>query len=417
MAIVRLLNLSGRRVEVVRILILDDDTDRANGWREDIVEINSDFSVDVPDVSGVVDVIADLHNSRLFSRKPNHEYKSCERFAGYDLVIIDYDLLGLDGDARSAWSTGAEVAYAARLMSDAGPIVVVNQYGTNSFDLTMRRTISSYADFDLGDKQVTSAGLWKSRGFEGFRPWHWPNLLNEAVRFNRMQAFVLENLENPVMDVLGFSLDDPGSHRFIGHDVAGYLGIKAGESLTFKELIVERRAAQLFNILEKDVEVIEKMPREQQARLASVVVWHWLEKVVLPSQEVLCDIPHLASRFPWVVRGASDGAAWQRLCDLEGSVGVVDELEAYRFEHDFLFSRPVYWGEGVKSQFGVPVGFDISSVPDLVFCEDCSGFLPMEEAKSFPADLLCFDKERWVKGIWDCDGHQVNYEPQAYLLM
>lgn len=412
----------------MKILILDDDTDRAMSWKEAIQQYDL-LEIDVPNKKstsepngvivkkGVADIIADLHDVRLSSRGETSPYQSSDVFTGYDLVIIDYDLLGLESSNGSAWSTGAEVAYAARLMSDTGPIIVVNQYGTNPFDLTMKRAISSYADFDLGNEQITDSGLWESSQFEKFRPWHWPDLSKETARFNKMKDFILVNLDHPIMDVLGFDLVDVCSPSFIGRDIAGHLGVDGSKKITFRELITERRDIRVFNILEKDLPIIRKMPAEQQARLASVIVWHWLEKVVLPNQEVLSDLPHLISKFPWLAKEYSDVDVWAALCDLSKPANIIDELAAHRFEPFFMFSRPVYWAEHVKNNLGVPNDFEIQKLPDLVFCEDASSFNLRTNSKNYPSDLFSFDKERWVKGDLKCGATPVNYEPQSYLLM
>ena len=401
----------------MNILILDDDTQRAKDWKEVIlINTNGKVSIEVYEEPDVSKVIANLHKARYSSREG--AYCKASDLDKFDLLIVDYDLLGLESEVSSAWSTGAEIAYAARLMCDVGPIVVVNQFGTNSFDLTMKRASGSYAAFDIGSQQIISANLWGATGFNGFRPWHWPDLLREADRFSCMKSFVLENLDKPILGTLGFYSQNIDSPRFIGHEIIGRLGLSSSIPTTFRDLVKERgRHIGVFNILEKDREIIEKMDDDQVARLASVIVWHWLEKIVLPGQEVIADLPHLCSKYPWLVIDCYNPDAWSLVCNLSGPEGVHADLEAFRFNPDFMLSRPVYWVGEVKSKFRIPSDFNMGNMPRLVFCEDSSSFNKKIECQSYPSDLLSFDRERWVKGDLKMPDGAVNYEPQSYLLM
>lgn len=398
----------------IKVLILDDEYDRALGWKATVSDyIDGDVTVFTREE--VSQVISELHAARLKSRAG--VYAEVSAISEYDLLIIDYDLLGLETENAAAWSTGAEVAYAARLMCPIGPIVVVNQFGTSSFDLTMKRTIASYADFDVGSTQITARGLWSSNGFNDFRPWSWPNLNVEASRFKSMYELIKENLDKSVISFLAFDLQDFEAPNFLSHEMAGLLGIKQGSEISFRELAKKVSGVSVYNILEKDQAIVDSMPDEQLARLATCIVWRWLEKVVLPSQLVIIDLPHLVSRFPWILSSSSDLGAWEELRTLGTPQGLIEGLDECLYDHQDLFSRPVYWLEKVRRTFPMPDEFEISETPDLVFCEDSSSFVARDDAVSFPSDLAGFDNERWVKNDLKCEGRDVNYEPQSYLLM
>lgn len=302
-------------------------------------------------------------------------------------------------------------------MCDVGPIVVINQFGTNSFDLTMSRTSSSYADLDVGSEQVAEHSLWLASGFSGFRPWHWPNFLLEKTRFSEMHEFVLSNFDSPITQVLGFEVVDVESPRFIGHEILGYLGIESTEAVTFRQLLTERRDIRVFNVLEKDLPLLNNMDDRSLARVCSVVVSHWLEKIVMPNQEVIADLAHIAPQLPWVLSDYSDESSWNNLCALTDDVAIPESLIEFRFKPSFMFSRPVFWAEEVKAGLEGQGEFDIHKLPSLKFCEDVSSFMQAADAKNFPSDLLSFDKERWVQGDLKCGNTSVNYEPQSYLLM
>ncbi|MGR1216556.1 hypothetical protein ACUYGA_06770 [Metapseudomonas otitidis] len=396
----------------MKVLILDDETRRAEDWK---VKINFilECEIDVFSVDQVADLISKFHQSRFDSR--GEKYSEVTEYNEYDLVIVDYDLLGLQMDKPAAWATGAELAYCMRIMSSVGFIVVVNQFGTNSFDLTMRRGISSYADVDVGSMQITMPGLWSTCGFDEFRPWHWPNLLIEAERYPQVCSFVEENLDKPVFKTLGFELEDSESPCFINYDAASYIGGGSGRDVTFRQLATSSAGLRVFNALEKDKAIFDHMPAERLAGVCASILIHWLEKVVLPAHEVISDSPHLGIQIPWVVDNYRELESWKDLCSLSGDA-VPALLKNYLFEPGCLFSRPVLWAEKARREIIAPNGFAYGDVPPIQFCEDLSKFELEENCLGFPSDVLAVDKKRWVSEGAN-ESEFVNYEPQSYLLM
>lgn len=396
----------------MKILILDDDTLRAEGWRDELQRFSLGLNVVAARKEYVSEVISDLHKARLAARESAKEVAPYSGLSEYDLVILDYDLLGLDSEHSAAWSTGAEIAYAARLMANVGPMLLVNQYGTDSFDLTMRKSIGSYADYDIGHKQLVTKNLFSSSKFAGFRPWSWPNLLLECSRFKLMAEYVFNHLNEPVLSTLGFNSSDYNSPKFLRREIVGVLGVDEGT--TFREIVVNRHCVGIFNILEKDESILNSLPDMQLARISSVVVWHWLERVVLPAQDTLCDLPHLVYFLPWLLADkALSVAEWEAQCDMERKMEMVDD---YVFSPSCFFSRPVYWLKEIKERASVPSGFLISNVPRLVFCEDVSRFVQEDDAVDFYPDIYAADAVRWVSGDEDRRQFGVNYEPQGYLM-
>ncbi|MDY2564055.1 hypothetical protein SON66_12350 [Pseudomonas syringae] len=398
----------------MRVLILDDETSRANLWKKSLDALVHGEIV-VFDPGQVSQLIGELHRARYGSRDGG--YQPVESLEKYDLIIVDYDLLGLEMERPAAWATGAELAYSMRLMSKVGPIVVVNQFGTNAFDLTMRRSVSSYADLDVGSAQITSPGLWKSYGFMGFRPWQWPDLHEESKRFECVYAFVLQHLDEPVMSTLGFELEDSDASNFISYEIAAFLGAgQRNKDISFRAMVEKNAGLRVFNILEKDEDVIKGLPDEQTARIGTSILIHWLEKVVLPSQEVIADVPHLSIQIPWIVPDSSNPQAWDALCRLDEE-SIPLSLSTFRVTPECLFSRPVFWAEKARRDISFPEDFLFSDLPQIQFCEDISCFIPENIASSFPSDVIAFDKKRWVKMVKDSGAPTVNYEPQSYLLM
>ncbi|MHA6193869.1 hypothetical protein ACX3YG_05795 [Pseudomonas wadenswilerensis] len=398
----------------MKILILDDETPRANGWKLSLDNIvQGDVTVYSP--TQVSSVISELHTARLESR--SGVFTPLKALDGFDLIIIDYDLLGLEMAAPTAWATGAELAYSIRLLSEVGPIVVVNQFGTNAFDLTMRRGVSSYADVDVGSAQIESPGLWQSHGFGSYRPWHWPDLHREVRRFTQLQEYILERLDQPVMKSLGFELEDPDAFNYISYEIAAFLGAsQQNKNITFRDIVRNNDGLRLFNILEKDSKILDGFPDTQMARVSAAILIHWLEKVVLPTQEVVADAPHLAAQLPWALEDAVKPTAWNSLCRLD-SENIPPPFLSFTIEPEFLYSRPVFWAEKARREITFPEGFTFAELPPLQFCEDSSSFEPEENASSFPSDVIAFDKKRWVKVVKNHELPAVNYEPQSYLLM
>ena len=74
------------------------------------------------------------------------------------IFIIDYDLFG--NQAREP-VTGEDIAYVIRCFSRCQLIIGLNQYGMNSFDLTLRGHPESFADLNLGQYQLRNPDLWR----------------------------------------------------------------------------------------------------------------------------------------------------------------------------------------------------------------------------------------------------------------
>lgn len=385
----------------MKVLILDDETKRATDWQTALSELG--LTAVVPQQEEVVAIIRKLQEHRLAAR--GGSFMDFRLLDETDLLIVDYDLLGLEGEG---WTTGAEVAYAARLLSRVKTIVVVNQYGTNSFDLTMRRTIFSHADVDVGSAQITNAGLYSAKDFSGFRPWHWPDLCSESKRHQAFVDFVLDHLDDAISDQFGFDLENPESSRYLSKETCG--AISLNESVTFRELAKANRSGGLFSVLEKDAPILGVCPEDIIASLAASVLSRWVDRFVLPNQDVFIDFPHAVSSVPWIMSGHAAIEDWNSFGLTHAPAFAVD-LSDQTVKHSFLASRAIYWREDVF-KLPRPEGFSMSSVPDFVFCEDSSRFVPVDDAMEFTANLESYMNRRWVCRV----DRDVIYEPQAYLL-
>lgn len=407
----------------LNVLILDDDTSRAQDWASQLNNMGG-MAANAPDSEGVKQIFKKIYERRLKGREDGNNWRAidCDPLDDAKLLIVDYDLLGLDDSGE--WTTGAEVAYAARLVSSVGPILLVNQHGTNPFDLTMRQAINSKADWDVGSDQILNPGLWTSSGFAGFRPWAWPNMRDEPLRFTRAIKFIRDNLDGSITETLGFDFEASAEGKFPSREAWAWLGLPSLDS-SFRELVISDTSSRSsMHIALKDVAVLDG-DDEQIARVAAAIILRWLEKVVLPNQDILADAPHLAYQMPWLLGDWDKEDSWHTLERLDGHEVLREEVAPNRFEPTCLFSRPVYWAEQIRQSDALskPKGFDFPSVPNLVFREDVSNFGAPQESMEFPTDLPAIDNRRWISNrdkAASLDGpqdvKQVIYEPQSYLL-
>ncbi len=305
-----------------------------------------------------------------------------------DVIVIDYDLLLYSDEGDT---TGSRLAYLLRCFSKCGLIVVLNEYGTNSFDLSLRSPSEGFADLHLGDAQIGNPGLWTG-SFEGYRPWHWPSLPAARSDFEKCVEDVRENLEEPILDFLGLK-------RFIdwlpksAHDF--FHGSGNMEAVRFSTFVRHARGG----IASKD-----ELPPEYMARVAAARLLTLLNGLILPEQSILVDAPHLASRFPSLVRDDyRDIHGWNRLCDpvneeIDGLLA--DVLEEHRFEKRHWLWRPAWYWPDISKDERIAEVKDPWAVDDVewVFCENVSRFVPAELADDFRADVSPpFDKRFVLK--------------------
>jgi hypothetical protein len=407
-------------IQELKVVLLDDDTDRAKAWAEQISRFDNCVAV-APEKNEVRELIGALFKRRKEGRVNGAKFwdVNCELVDGADLLIIDYDLQNLDDNGE--WTTGSEVAYSARLVSKAKTIVVINQRGANRFDLTMVKAAESRADLDIGGVQLTNPGLWQSSGFQGYRPWHWPNLTLEPARALEGVAFVRAHLDASIFTSLGFS-EDFESGRALRPEVWGKLCVE--QKTTFRELVAPADEAQSMHLLFADVSIF-RGDDELTATIAAAITRRWLEKWVLPNQDVLSDSAHLALRMPWIIANNQDEKEWHKLETLESCDGLVQGLGEFMFKPSCLFSRPVYWAEAIEAQGNSlrPDDFDYTQIPDFVFREDVSNFGRPAESRDFPSQVISIENRRWISdpdSQAEIDGPRnikaVVFEPQSLLL-
>jgi len=316
-------------------------------------------------------------------------------------LMIDYDLLG---NPLDSFLTGEGVAYLARCFSTCGLIIGINQPPLIDFDLTLQGRPESFADLNIMEKNLNNPGLWGGE-WQGFRPWYWPNLPGFWASFERRIADVKEALDAPIWEVLGF---DRYTFDVLPRSISDFLGAEPAE-VTFREFV--RKSGNALKV--KDAKSDDCAP-EVLARVAAARISKWLERLVLPGQDILVDAPHLVSRFPSLISGdAGDIGAWNTTARLGSpdesglNAGIIEE---YRLKNDHWLSRPVWFWDGLRSCERIQEVREpwTAQMPEWVFCEDASRFHDRSGTTMFVAETESPYSRRFVQRF---DDNDYNYRP------
>jgi hypothetical protein len=396
------------------ILICDDNPRDAEMWSESIkAHCLGDFEVKIAKQAAFFDAVTQLEARRGLARRRGGgaiKWGDCA-FDEADIIVVDYDLLKLD---TRGYLTGEDVAYLCRCYSRCGLIVGLNQYGTNYFDLTLRGHPESYCDLNIGSDQLECPGLW-SETWTGkrleFRPWYWPLLPEAHAAFLRRTRQVLANLDAIILAYLDF---DEQTMATLPRSTREFLFPgKSPEKTTFASFV----SGSGNGLRPKD----RQADQEAVARIASARIWKWLERLVLAGQDILVDAPHLASRYPSLLRGNPlKLGSWDGTTSLlRGHVGLKpDAVREFRFKKSDWLSRPVWFWKRLSASEKIREVLDPLSKeePGFVFCEDVSRFLRRDVALEFVADVPSPFVRRFVvdprsRAAKAFKGRAAQYEP------
>ena len=292
-----------------------------------------------------------------------------------DVVVVDYDLLQYSDTTDT---TGSRLAYLLRCFSGCGFIIILNEYGRNVFDLSLRTPTSDFADIHLGDEQLGNPGLWQFP-FNGYRPWYWPVVPSARENFEACVRDVQDNLEKPILEFL--ALDK----------VIDWLPRGAREFLSGKKQLDEVTFEDFVKFAPGGISARDELISRQMARVAAARVIALLNLEILPEQSLLVDAPHLVSRFPSLLSKGSDMIeSWNSLCNPKSNeidALLSDNLQPHKFQKEHWLWRPAwYWPEINKDEeireVREPWTFE---EPRWVFCEDISRFVPLRVAQGFRA--------------------------------
>jgi hypothetical protein len=395
-----------------QVVVCDDDQHRVEDWSERIKErTGADFDVrplaPVDFAAGVAALKDRMANAKA-TRGENPRGAKAEVFDRADILILDSDLTPDAGSERGldpqdlirtnlVGEMGGEVAHLARAYSTAGAILVVNQkWKTRTFDLTMQVFASDVADVYISEKDLDNAGLWNGRQIADFRPWHWPVLSELPKLINTLAEEV--QLNDSVLDTLG--LNSPDVLDAITNRQMDGLAADDLARMTFRDVAT----ASVYGLRPK--EIVEE---DQLKRVAACAVRRWLERTVLPSQNVLIDRPHLVQRRPWLVENRGDPAAWNRQDGWWASSEQPSDDRGYAPAASRWLGRHVWLWHSLPAQ---PRSANERVRPsDLVFCEDSSKFVSVAMAHDYMSDLEGPTAQRFVERLAG-----VEYSPRQRLL-
>lgn len=395
---------------MMRLLICDDEPERLAEWQERLgaVEVvQAEFELVALEEGALRNEIAELEARRVAARRGDGRQRNASQIDEADLLVVDYDLALLDPET---YQTGEGIAYLARCFSTCGFIVGLNQFGENPFDLTLRGHPESFADLNLGGEQLHNPGLW-SLEFPSFRPWSWPLLPRAVESLDRRIREIDERLDDSIYEYFGLS---DGRLAALPRSAEQFVARKLEPSeATFRTFVRESGSA----LRGRDTDV--QLEDATITRIAASRLAKWLERVILPGQDALVDAPHLALRFPSLLRGDVDlPSSWSAtVASLGGEeTGLEDAtIDTYRFARADWLLRPAWWWQPVSNDEAIPEVADPWGARglDIVFAEDTSRFVPADQAREFVADLTSPFARRFVEGPSEDDAYRrgVTYEP------
>lgn len=362
-----------------RIVVCDDDAKRVGGWASQLTDLLDEgaFTVTALSPGEFGESVRALYERLRVSKAGGNlpQVDAARALDDADILIIDSDLTPdphaqIDAESEQVVDDylvgeyGSNIARMARAYSTAGVLVVVNHiYKQRTFDLTMTRFADLPADVYITAADLDNEGLWKGVVSGDFRPWSWPNL---------------SELSPPGSETLPEAALDMGVAECLGLDERqlGLIDDKQWERLSFDA--DPPQSATLRDVAKSPNFGIGPIPDasapdEQLLRIAKSAIRRWLDHVVLPSQNVFVDLPHLLQDRPWLAPRARKRAdelsrlvagAWS------GSQGIAPA--AHLSELSAFIGRSVWRVDQLPARERE----ERLDSDDLVFCEDTLKLLP-----------------------------------------
>lgn len=344
----------------------------------------------------------DLLETRQKQAREGKKWVNNSILDGAAALLVDYDLLqaGVQGPSL----VGETVAYYARCFSRCGLIVGLNQFGPRTFDLSLKGHIESFADINIGSEHVANRNLW-GKSKPGFHPWCWPSLPDFHRSHELRMKDALDHLDQPILKTLGFGED---IELLLPRSAVEFLG-ETPLKITFRQFACE--SGNGFR--RKDVPADD----ESAARVAAARISKWLERCILPGQDILVDAPHLVPRFPSLLLGKLGSvSSWNRLANKTSVAGIrASAIQEAQLEKQFWLSRPAwFWPLVAKSEkiAEVKAPWEMKP-PKWVFCEDTSRFSDKDKCSEFVAETESAYARRFVEKL----SSEAEYRPAVRFSM
>ncbi len=373
----------------MKMIVCDDTNNPLSGVLAELNELKPDGSPDVELISGPE--ISRLSRGLESRRKSAAHGKGdgdtpawgTHLFDDVDLLILDYNFIDLDDISGL---TGQRLAYLARCYSACKFIVILNQFGMNRFDLTLRGHPETHADLHLGSAQISNRGLWAGKDWDEFRPWSWPVLPAAIEKFERRVEELTEQLDQPILTWLGLS----DLSAALPRSVKQFL---KAEDITFRNFVLA--SGHGFEPSDKPFD------EASLVNIAASRIAKWLEYMVLAGQDVLIDSPRLLSRFPSLLSdGGLEKVSNQAITPIfEAGLGLEKHPVArHTYTRPNWLSRPSWFRTAVMDDQAIKENAEgLPPDTDLRFAEDTSRFMPSAETRGFVADLASPYVQRFVR--------------------
>ncbi|MYB92468.1 hypothetical protein F4054_21735 [Candidatus Poribacteria bacterium] len=415
-----------------KILIYDDEHGRIDDFKRKLEEgldqagQSEDFDIIALENDTFQDSIRVLQQRQIDFRSgeidlENRSEGAAEEIDDASIFIIDYDLLGSQAEKSPTGSlTGEIIAYLVRCFSRCKLIIGLNQYGSNPFDLTLRGDLNSFADLNLGEKQLDNPDLWRGDwgdSRQGFRPWHWPNLCDLLRYFDKRVKDIQDKLDKPISEFFNF---DRELFLLLPREIVEFIEKpeeKEHFQTTFREFVTE--SGNGLRVKDK-ISLNDDTKDHILARVGAARISKWLERLVLPEQDILVDAPHLALRYPSLITSDKKKIEnWNKIAQLieHDKLGLnTDLIEPYRFKKDHWISRPVWFWDKLRESENVRKIIEpwVTVKPNWVFCEDASYFYDRENCREFLASTASPFTQRFVKYFTE---DEVDYRPRVRFSM
>lgn len=393
----------------MRVRVCDDVKDIADSWVKDISDALD--SADVARMDSAKDEISKLLNRKIAVEDKSDPHTHSTEFDEIDVLVVDYDLLHLDG--AGSRTTGEGVARLARTYSTCGAIVVMNQYRSAQFDLGMRGHLESFADLNVAAELIGSTPLWRAvEPYAGtFNPTIWrpmPTLLAAA----RTLAGTLSGAgyDAPICEMIGLDLE---AATELSDTAFGFLSSKAQTAddlrkVTLREFLTQSLDPKISETL------IDKMP-DALFNYAAFRIAKWLDRAVLRPMDVLIDVPHLIDRLPFLILSeksdVGDPEAWIKATLDPENLLDWDLLSKYVNERaSSALGRQVFNWYQLSGDSKIDDLQDEYLEKENVrfhLAEDTSRFLPSGKLTQYRADFHNFGDRRAIEKL-----SSITYGPQ-----
>lgn len=382
-----------------KVFICDDEAERyAKGWaanlKATLKQVKAPFEAEYLEKGELTDCIRELAWRQRKTVKKSVQVPTNTEipFDTAEVLIVDYRLEDLDNEA--GFVTGEEVARLARIHSTCGIIIVLNEppYGDGRFDLTFKGYPGSFADLHLSSRLVDDPGLWTDAHLTEyrFRPWTWPHIPTALEKWKKRCAEMEKHITEDIYEY--FDLKD--ERDLLPLEVRLFLEQKKNsKNWSFEDFANHSSQAKRS--------AKDHYPPDARIRVAASRIHHWLERLVLPLQDTIIDAPHLALRYPSLVK--KDG--WNEIAGTTDkakagwmSAAMKKVVEPHRFQKENWLNRPAWFHRPLRENNNIAEVADPihAETAPHVFCEDISRFIHPDRAQWVSADIPSPNRMRWV---------------------